>query len=89
LVKFKDSLVLIAAVFGSWISGAGAAQLVDVTFPGEPVVSTSSNSPGSEGVANAIDDELVHTLAGHWRKLKPNSLEHLASGALTFQRTLI
>ena len=43
------------------MGGAGAAQLVDVTFPGDPIISTSNNSPGSHGVANAIDDELVHT----------------------------
>jgi len=28
----------------------------DVTQPGDPVVASSSNSPGSEGVANAIDN---------------------------------
>ncbi|HXJ59794.1 MAG TPA: discoidin domain-containing protein, partial [Verrucomicrobiae bacterium] len=62
-MKSKDSLLLgcAAAVFGSWISGAVATQLVDVTFPGDPIISTSSNSPGSEGVANAIDDDLSHT----------------------------
>lgn len=29
----------------------------DVTGPGDPIVATSNNSPGSEGVANAIDDQ--------------------------------
>src|SRR5207249_4844413 len=28
----------------------------DVTQPGDPVIASSSNSPGSEGVANAIDN---------------------------------
>src|SRR5262249_52534367 len=28
----------------------------DVTQPGDPIVATSNNSPGSEGVANAIDN---------------------------------
>ncbi|HXJ56582.1 MAG TPA: immunoglobulin domain-containing protein, partial [Verrucomicrobiae bacterium] len=28
----------------------------DVTVPGDPIVATSNNSPGSEGVANAIDN---------------------------------
>src|SRR5256885_17196641 len=31
-------------------------QLSDVTQPGDPIVPTSNNSPGSEGVANAIDN---------------------------------
>src|SRR5688500_2696081 len=29
----------------------------DVTQPGDPVIASSSNSPGSEGVANAIDNQ--------------------------------
>src|SRR6185503_17196127 len=29
----------------------------DVTQPGDPLIPSSSNSPGSEGVANAIDDQ--------------------------------
>src|SRR5207247_9749519 len=28
----------------------------DVTQPGDPIIASSSNSPGSEGVANAIDN---------------------------------
>src|SRR5881394_4622151 len=28
----------------------------DITQPGDPIVATSNNSPGSEGVANAIDN---------------------------------
>src|SRR5438876_12399258 len=32
------------------------AQLSDVTQPGDPIVPSSNNSPGSEGVANAIDN---------------------------------
>src|SRR5207249_5393605 len=28
----------------------------DVTQPGDPVIASSSNSPGSEGVGNAIDN---------------------------------
>ena len=31
-------------------------QLIDITQPGDPIVPTSSNSPGREGVLNAIDD---------------------------------
>jgi len=29
----------------------------DVTTPGDPIIASSSNSPGSEGVANAIDNQ--------------------------------
>src|SRR5438046_6127001 len=32
------------------------AQLSDITQPGDPIVPSSNNSPGSEGVANAIDN---------------------------------
>jgi len=34
----------------------GTALPTDVTQPGDPVVASSVNSPGSEGVANAIDN---------------------------------
>ncbi len=33
------------------------AQLSDITQPGDPIVGTSNNTPGSEGVANAIDNQ--------------------------------
>jgi len=33
------------------------AQLADITQPGDPIVPSSNNSPGSEGVANAIDNQ--------------------------------
>jgi hypothetical protein len=39
---------------------AGTASLLaqsDVTQPGDPLIASSSNSPGSEGVANAIDNQ--------------------------------
>src|SRR5262245_34320067 len=39
------------------VLGLPAAQAQgDVTQPGDPIVASSSNSPGSEGVANAIDN---------------------------------
>src|SRR2546427_11630783 len=37
------------------LPGPVAAQ--DVTLPGDPIVPSSNNSPGSEGVANAIDNQ--------------------------------
>ncbi|MBM3833088.1 MAG: hypothetical protein FJ403_07420 [Verrucomicrobia bacterium] len=33
----------------------GTGAPTDVTQPGDPIIASSSNSPGSEGVANAID----------------------------------
>src|SRR6185295_11765628 len=36
--------------------GVVADLAQDVTQPGDPIVATSNNSPGSEGVANAIDN---------------------------------
>src|SRR6185503_2345138 len=51
---------LVAAI-GVWLlllsTDASRAQLSDVTQPGDPIVASSSNSPGSEGVANAIDNQ--------------------------------
>src|SRR5262249_17777525 len=39
------------------ISGSALAQLTDVTQPGDPITPTSNNSPGSEGVANATENQ--------------------------------
>src|SRR5215216_7396323 len=46
--------LLLAALM--MLSGSAQAQLADVTQPGDPIVATSNNTPGSEGVANAIDN---------------------------------
>ena len=35
----------------------GAVPPADVTSPGDTVIASSANSPGSEGVANAIDGQ--------------------------------
>jgi hypothetical protein len=37
--------------------GVTAPVPTDVTQPGDPIVASSNNSPGSEGVANAIDNK--------------------------------
>src|SRR5204863_531179 len=37
-------------------SGSVYAQLSDITQPTDTIVPSSNNSPGSEGVANAIDN---------------------------------
>src|SRR4030095_7451056 len=39
------------------LGGPLQAELSDVTQPGDPMVATSNNSPGSDGVANAIDNQ--------------------------------
>ncbi len=36
-----------------------AADIADVTKPGDPIFASSLNSPGSEGVRNAIDNQLT------------------------------
>src|SRR6476619_6991205 len=38
------------------LSGSAYAQ-TDVTQPGDPIIPSSANSPGSEAVANAIDNQ--------------------------------
>jgi hypothetical protein len=46
-------VLLLTCAFGARLQ----AQLSDITQPGDPIVPTSNNSPGSEGVANAIDNQ--------------------------------
>src|SRR6185503_16010760 len=50
-------LCCIAAAFALLFSASVQAQLSDVTQPGDPIIASSSRSPGSEGVANAIDNQ--------------------------------
>src|SRR5258708_14913102 len=50
---FGLAALLIASISGSSVQ----AQLSDITQPGDPIVASSANSPGSEGVANAIDNQ--------------------------------
>jgi hypothetical protein len=49
-------LSCILAAFALLFGGSVHAQLSDVTQPGDLIVPTSNNSPGSEGVANAINN---------------------------------
>src|SRR5687767_9688268 len=44
------------AVFLAVLVAPVQAQLSDVTQPGDPLIASSANSPGSEVVANAIDN---------------------------------
>src|SRR5687767_11307067 len=55
-MRKNQLLCCLVAVFAALFSGSAFAQLSDVTQPGDPIVATSNNSPGSEGVANAIDN---------------------------------
>src|SRR6266545_5781492 len=52
LPRLLSCLAVVVSMFGLSIQ----AQLVDVTQPGDPIVPTSNFSPGSEAVANAIDN---------------------------------
>src|SRR6188474_403826 len=45
------------ALFALFLCGNLNAQLADITQPGDPIVGTSNNTPGSEGVANSIDNQ--------------------------------
>src|SRR5258706_12340902 len=50
-------LCCITAAFALLFGGSVHAQLSDVTQPGDPIIPSSSRSPGSEAVANAIDNQ--------------------------------
>jgi hypothetical protein len=39
------------------VLGNTLGTFVDVTVPGDPIIASSNNSPGNEGVANAIDNQ--------------------------------
>jgi hypothetical protein len=54
-MKILKGLSLLLAL-GLALSQNVQAQLSDVTQPGDAITATSSNSPGSEGVTNAIDN---------------------------------
>src|SRR5437773_8569994 len=54
-MRFSSILVPTVLVFCLGHCAVANAQS-DVTQPGDPIIASSSNSPGSEGVANAIDN---------------------------------
>jgi len=53
---FKNLKTMCIALLVGAFGGIAQAQLSDVTQPGDTIVATSDNSPGSEGVTNAIDN---------------------------------
>ncbi|MDA0749972.1 MAG: hypothetical protein O2964_04600, partial [Verrucomicrobia bacterium] len=53
---FKNLKTMCIALLLGAFGGIAQAQLSDVTQPGDTIVATSDNSPGSEGVTNAIDN---------------------------------
>ena len=57
MIRHKKLLYSLAACLASAFSGNVQAQLQDITQPGDPIVASSNNHPGSEGVANAIDNQ--------------------------------
>ena len=52
-----NRIPLVAVGFILTIAGSLPAQLVDITQPGDLIIPTSKNTPGSEGVANALDNQ--------------------------------
>ncbi len=53
----KRTTVFSLALFAALGLSPKALGQVDVTQPGDPIIPSSSNSPGSEGVANVIDNQ--------------------------------
>jgi len=56
--SWRKALLLSAAL----CAPAAAWAQSDVTQPGDPIIASSANSPGSEGVANAIDGKTTKYL---------------------------
>src|SRR5262245_39439546 len=54
-MRMKKYLKRAALSFAALFSAIAVSAQSSVTQPGDPVIASSSNSPGSEGVANAID----------------------------------
>src|SRR6266404_4021831 len=52
LTTAKVGLLALSILLGGFFNARAQS---DVTQPGDPIIASSSNSPGSEGVANAID----------------------------------
>jgi len=52
LRKTKVGTIALSILLGGFFSAHAQS---DVTQPGDPIIASSANSPGSEGVANAID----------------------------------
>jgi len=63
-IRLKTTcLALLMAMTGS----IAQAQLSDVTQPGDTIVATSDNSPGSEGVTNLMTDPTVILQRSFWK----------------------
>ena len=57
MMKLSKPRAALLALCGLCSLQAHALAQSDVTQPGDPVIASSDNSPGSEGVANAIDGQ--------------------------------
>lgn len=53
----KTRTCLLGVALMAALSSSLFAQLSDVTQPGDPMIPSSANNPGSEAVANAIDNQ--------------------------------
>ncbi len=54
--NFSKTRACLVTMFCAFALARTAQAQSDVTQPGDPVFASSANSPGSEGVANAIDN---------------------------------
>ncbi|MCI0538110.1 MAG: hypothetical protein L0Z50_23130 [Verrucomicrobiales bacterium] len=66
----KSKPIGLAAVLAMAFASAALAQS-DITQPGDPLIASSANSPGSEGVANAIDGKPTKYLNFDSGTMKP------------------
>ena len=56
----------------SFLAASSVAYAQSVAQPGDPVIASSANSPGSEGVANAIDGKPTKYLNFDGSNSKPS-----------------
>ena len=63
---------------------ASAALSQSVVQPGDPVIASSANSPGSEGVANAIDGKPTKYLNFDGKNSQPSGFVVTPSLGMTY-----
>ena len=55
LINNSMKRLLQTVLVSSFLAASSVTYAQSVAQPGDPVIASSANSPGSEGVANAID----------------------------------
>ena len=70
-----------AILVSSFLSASSVAYAQSVAQPGDPVIASSANSPGSEGVANAIDGKPTKYLNRDGKNSQSVSYTHLRAHA--------